>query len=141
MRRHAHHLGAPPRDGRRSADGATHAAGAQGLVSGIESVQEFTVLTNTYSAEYGRAAGGVFNIATGIETSVAAVWETLRDAASSGIEPELAPLRRGELTRSCMDPTNAFENLGWKASIPIYDGLRDTYAGLVAEFEEEACRQ
>ncbi len=41
-----------------------NAASAQGLVSGIESVQEFTVLTNTYSAEYGRAAGGVFNIVT-----------------------------------------------------------------------------
>ena len=41
-----------------------NAAGSHGLVSGIESVQEFTVLTNTYSAEYGRAAGGVFNIAT-----------------------------------------------------------------------------
>ena len=33
------------------------AAGANGVVSGIESVQEFTVLTNTYSAEYGRAGG------------------------------------------------------------------------------------
>src|SRR5712691_271677 len=41
-----------------------NAASAQGLVSGIESVQEFMVLTNTYSAEYGRAAGGVFNIVT-----------------------------------------------------------------------------
>ena len=40
------------------------AAGANGVVSGIESVQEFTVLTNTYSAQYGRASGGVFNIAT-----------------------------------------------------------------------------
>ncbi|PWT81257.1 MAG: hypothetical protein C5B44_04080, partial [Acidobacteria bacterium] len=41
-----------------------NASGSHGLVSGIESVQEFTVLTNTYTAEYGRAAGGVFNIAT-----------------------------------------------------------------------------
>src|SRR5262245_5249194 len=41
-----------------------NAAGSHGLVSGIESVQEFTVLTNTYTAEFGRAAGGVFNIAT-----------------------------------------------------------------------------
>ncbi|MSO46234.1 MAG: TonB-dependent receptor [Acidobacteria bacterium] len=40
------------------------ASSAQGLVSGIESVQEFTVLTNTFSAEHGRASGGVFNIAT-----------------------------------------------------------------------------
>lgn len=37
---------------------------AQGVVSGIESVEEFTVLTNTYGAEHGRAAGGVFNIVT-----------------------------------------------------------------------------
>lgn len=37
------------------------AGSAQGIVSGIESVQEFTVLTSTYAAEHGRAAGGVFS--------------------------------------------------------------------------------
>ena len=30
----------------------------------LDSVQEFTVLTNNFSAEYGRAAGGVVNVAT-----------------------------------------------------------------------------
>ncbi len=33
---------------------------AQGLLLGVETIREFRVLTNTYSAEYGRAAGGVF---------------------------------------------------------------------------------
>ena len=33
---------------------------AQGLLVGIETVKEFRVLTSTYSAEYGRATGGVF---------------------------------------------------------------------------------
>jgi hypothetical protein len=33
---------------------------AQGLLIGVETIKEFRVLTNTYSAEYGRAAGGVF---------------------------------------------------------------------------------
>src|SRR5262245_32046061 len=33
---------------------------AQGLLLGVETIKEFRVLTNTYSAEYGRAAGGVF---------------------------------------------------------------------------------
>jgi UDP-glucose 4-epimerase len=85
---------------------------------------------------------GVFNVATGIETSGRAVWEALREAASTDIEPELAPLRRGELTRSCMDPTKAWEKLGWKARIPFHDGVRRTYAALVAEFEEQAaCRR
>ena len=84
---------------------------------------------------------GVFNVATGVETSVAAVWDCLRDAASADIEPESAPLRRGELTRSCMDPTSATERLGWKARIPFAEGARRTYAALVAEFEEQACRR
>jgi UDP-glucose 4-epimerase len=84
---------------------------------------------------------GVFNVATGVETSVATVWKSLRDAASADIEAELAPLRRGELTRSCMDPTHAEEKLGWKARIPFSDGARSTYTALVAEFEEQACRR
>ncbi|HEY7184265.1 MAG TPA: carboxypeptidase regulatory-like domain-containing protein, partial [Blastocatellia bacterium] len=33
---------------------------AQGLLIGVETIREFRVLTNTYSAEYSRAAGGVF---------------------------------------------------------------------------------
>ena len=33
---------------------------AQGLLIGVETVQEFRVLTSNYSAEYGRVAGGVF---------------------------------------------------------------------------------
>src|SRR5437868_1962503 len=59
------------------------AAGANGVVSGIESVQEFTVLTNTYSAQYGRASGGVFNIATrsGTNQLHGTVFEYLRNSA------------------------------------------------------------
>jgi outer membrane receptor protein involved in Fe transport len=59
------------------------AAGANGVVSGIESVEEFTVLTNTYSAEYGRASGGVFNIATrsGTNQLHGTVFEYLRNSA------------------------------------------------------------
>ncbi len=33
---------------------------AQGLLLGVETVKEFRVLTNTFSAEYGRVSGGVF---------------------------------------------------------------------------------
>ena len=60
-----------------------NAASAQGVVSGIESVQEFTVLTNTYRAEYGRAAGGVFNIATRAGTNEfhGSLFEFLRNSA------------------------------------------------------------
>jgi UDP-glucose 4-epimerase len=51
------------------------------------------------------------------------------------IEPELADLRPGELRHSCLDATLAERELGWRAEIPIAQGLRETYAALVAEFE------
>ena len=71
-------------DGTDILDALGRSAGsAQGLVSGIESVQEFTVLTNTYSAEYGRAAGGVFNIATRSGTNAlrGSAFEFFRNSA------------------------------------------------------------
>jgi hypothetical protein len=38
--------------------------GATGLFLGVETLREFTVLTNTYSAEYGQSMGGIINAVT-----------------------------------------------------------------------------
>ena len=38
--------------------------GATGLFLGVETLREFSVLTNTYNAEYGQAMGGIINAAT-----------------------------------------------------------------------------
>jgi UDP-glucose 4-epimerase len=78
---------------------------------------------------------GTFNIATGVETDVLTLWNTLKDAAGSDVEPELADLRPGELQRSCLDTGLAARALGWRATVEIGDGLRRTYAALVEEFE------
>jgi UDP-glucose 4-epimerase len=85
---------------------------------------------------------GVFNVATAVETSVRQVFEVLRDESGVEVAPELLPLREGELTRSCMDPTNARETLGWSAAVPFERGMRETYRELIAEFEAEvpSCR-
>jgi UDP-glucose 4-epimerase len=80
---------------------------------------------------------GTFNVATGMETDVMAVWDMLARASGSRVEPELAPLREGELERSCMDPSRARRELGWEAQIPLEQGLRDTYRALIDEFEHE----
>ncbi|MBS1855699.1 MAG: TonB-dependent receptor [Acidobacteria bacterium] len=48
-------------------DGAPNTAAAQNqpiIYANADSVQEFKVETNNFSAEYGRAAGGVFNVVT-----------------------------------------------------------------------------
>ncbi len=77
---------------------------------------------------------GVFNIATGTETAVSSLFETLRAVAGSSLEPALGPLRRGELERSCMDPARAEKVLGWRAQVALSDGLESTYHALIAEF-------
>jgi UDP-glucose 4-epimerase len=77
---------------------------------------------------------GTFNVATGVETDVSTVWNELRSAAGSEIEPELADLRPGELTRSCLDASLAERELGWRPEVPIREGLRKTYAALIEEF-------
>ena len=85
-----------------------------------------------------RAAHGIrgtFNVATGVETSVRRLWEILADESGTAIEPDLAPLRAGELERSCMDTRLATAEIGFTASVSVDDGLRSTYRELIAEFE------
>jgi len=80
-------------------------------------------------------AAGVFNVATGVETDVLTLFELLQRAAGTTLEPVLAPLRPGELQRSCMDCGRAAAVLGWRARIGLEPGLASTYRTLVAEFE------
>jgi len=84
-----------------------------------------------------KAAGtrGTFNVATGVETTVRQLWDLLVAVSGTDIEPQLAPLRQGELERSCMDPSRAERELGFRAAIPFDRGLGETYTALVEEFE------
>ena len=84
--------------------------------------------------------GGLYNISTGIETPVSRLFELLQSAAGASVECELAPLREGELERSCIDPGRAREQLGWQAEIGLQEGLVDTYRALIEEFELEQDR-
>jgi UDP-glucose 4-epimerase len=81
--------------------------------------------------------GNTYNVSTGVETDVMKIFETLREVAGSSVEPELAPLREGELERSCMDPGRAQGELGWRAEVGLDEGLRSTYRALVEAFEAE----
>jgi UDP-glucose 4-epimerase len=78
---------------------------------------------------------GTFNVATGVETDVNALWKVLLAVSGCELEAELAPLREGELQRSCLDPSRAQRELGWEARIPLDQGLRETYEALIEEFE------
>jgi UDP-glucose 4-epimerase len=73
------------------------------------------------------AEGGVFNVGTGIETSVLELWEACRETTGSDAEAVHEAARLGELGRSSVDPSRAARELGWRAELPLAEGLRRTW--------------
>ena len=73
------------------------------------------------------ADGGVFNVGTGIETSVVELWQACRQATGTDAEAAHAPPRLGELARSCLDPSRAERELGWRPELTLSAGLRRTW--------------
>jgi UDP-glucose 4-epimerase len=73
----------------------------------------------------GRAeATGALNVSTGRETSLREL------AATLGVATSRAAARPGDGPRSCLDPAAAAATLGWRARVPLEDGLQRTLAAL-----------
>jgi UDP-glucose 4-epimerase len=77
--------------------------------------------------------GGVFNVGTGIETSVLELYERIKRAAGRDRDPELADPRPGEVQRSVLDPSLAQRDLGWRPAHSLDAGLADTWAWISAD--------
>ncbi len=75
---------------------------------------------------------GTFNLGWGREVSVLEVLGGLQRAAGTTDEPQLEPLRAGELTRSAIDSTAAATAFGWRPEVALDDGLADTFAWYAA---------
>jgi UDP-glucose 4-epimerase len=73
---------------------------------------------------------GVFNVGTGIETSVLELYELCRRVAGSELEAEPADARLGEIQRSVLDASRAERELGWRPEVSLEDGLRRTWESL-----------
>jgi UDP-glucose 4-epimerase len=98
--------------------------------------RDYVYVTDVVSALLAASGrSGTYNVATGVETDVKTIWEQLSAVAGKRLEPELADLRPGELTHSRLDVSLAERDLGWRAQVPIADGLRMTYEALLEEFE------
>ncbi len=69
---------------------------------------------------------GPLNVGTGVETDVNTLYAHLARAAGVDRPPEHAPGRLGEQRRSCIDPSAAFQAIGWRPEVPVADGLART---------------
>jgi UDP-glucose 4-epimerase len=76
--------------------------------------------------------GGVFNVGTGIETSVLELYAAIRAATVVDRDAEHAEARLGELQRSVLDVSLAARELGWRPERSLADGLAATWASLSA---------
>ena len=75
-------------------------------------------------------AGGIYNIGTGIETSVNELHAVCRRVTGIDRAPEYAEARPGDIERSVTDPALAARELGWRAEQSLEDGLRLTWESL-----------
>jgi UDP-glucose 4-epimerase len=79
----------------------------------------------------------VFNVATGVETSLNELARVLARVMGRSIEPEYAPPRRvNAVPRRLASVDRAAERLGFRAAIPLEDGL----GRLVAWWREQRVR-
>jgi UDP-glucose 4-epimerase len=69
----------------------------------------------------------VFNIGTGVETSVNRLHELCREASGSASPARYGPPRSGDARRSVLDVSHAADVLGWSARIELRQGLRSTW--------------
>jgi UDP-glucose 4-epimerase len=74
-----------------------------------------------------------YNIGTGVETSVLGLAELLAKVAGRGAAIHHEAARAGELARSALQVERARRELGWRPTVSLEDGLRQTYAWITRD--------
>jgi UDP-glucose 4-epimerase len=73
-------------------------------------------------------SAGVYNVGSGVETSVLELYRLCAQKAGVDLEPRFSPERPGDLRRSVLDASRAREELGWRAETPLAEGIACTWA-------------
>jgi UDP-glucose 4-epimerase len=72
--------------------------------------------------------GGVFNVGTGVETTIADLHAVCERAVGVRAPPSFGPPRAGDARRSVLDPSAATRDLGFTATIALDEGIAATEA-------------
>jgi UDP-glucose 4-epimerase len=92
--------------------------------------RDYVYVTDVAAAFVAAAEGeraGTYNVGTGRETSTARLLEILQEIAGTAIEPRQVELQTGELEASALDSGLIERELGWRPTVGIEDGLRQTF--------------
>ncbi|MEO1370190.1 MAG: NAD-dependent epimerase/dehydratase family protein [Acidobacteriota bacterium] len=74
----------------------------------------------------GRPGFRVYNVGTGVETSVVELYRSLVTALGVGRDPEFGPAKPGEQRRSVIDPARGQKDLGLGTPVDLGDGFKRT---------------
>lgn len=69
---------------------------------------------------------GIYNVGTGVPTSINTVHEFLTEIIHYDQQPTYVPRPVGEVIATYLDSSKAERELGWKAEVPLEEGLRRT---------------
>jgi UDP-glucose 4-epimerase len=83
---------------------------------------------NLLAAEHPAAAGQVFNICTGQETRLLDLLDVLLPLFPAAPRPVFGAPRPGDIYRSVGNPQKAEQVLGFRAEVPLSEGLKETVA-------------
>ncbi|MDI6883511.1 MAG: GDP-mannose 4,6-dehydratase [Patescibacteria group bacterium] len=72
------------------------------------------------------SSASVYNVGTGIETSVNELYELLAKEMGKDISPKYGPSKKGEQLRSCLDYSKIKKELGWQPKYSLEEGLKET---------------
>lgn len=81
---------------------------------------------NLLAGESPQAAGQVFNMAEGRQTSLLQLLELLSDLLGKVVQPNFQPARAGDVRESLADITQARKVLGFEPKTSLVEGLRQT---------------
>lgn len=78
------------------------------------------------------AGSGIFNVGSGVETSVRDLYGLCAQVTGVDHSPTFAPERPGDLRRSVLDPSRARRELGWQAKTTLGEGVAQTWTSVEA---------
>ena len=85
-------------------------------------------VVSAFVAAAEKGSGELINIGSGTELSITDLHDRLAELTGARFGAAHAAARRGELHRIVVDPSKAAEMLGWRPTIELEEGLKQTVA-------------
>ncbi len=105
--------------------------GSQPVINGDgEQTRDFVYVGDVANASVlaikNNTSDNIFNIGTGVETSINRVFNHLREIIDSSIDEKHGPSQLGEQRRSVIECIKAKKILRWEPKVSLADGLKET---------------